>query len=484
MSAVVFIWSALLTRVLQGYSVNWPNESRPLCKIRLYILSVTWAVTIWALVVASIDRFLCSSRSAAYRRLSSIRTERRYLIVIFLFFALVFIETIYCFEASVPNVPVACYGQNLACRISNDWMSLSFDIILPSIFLAIFGSLTIRTAQTIMFILFFVLFGAVIADLSLEWDKFKHDYNKQYKTIAEEIERKQIFIENVERMYSYQKTHPNLTFTMAINHFSDRRMEELGYKGRSYIRSSATSFQSSVEVKDLPESLDWRVKGVITDINNELGTIITAVVSTEVVESLHAIETHQLIQGSTAQVFDCCPQPIDAFDCIKNMSGICRKSDYPKPLGKCEPNKCQPFATFDTIKRLEEPDENKMLVWIQESTLWAEMNTAGEGFRTYSGGIYDVPSCSKGPVDYVVQIIGYGSEEGTPYWLGRLSWSENWGEKGYFRIARGKNMCGIANVVIQVANTKKSNANQQYTWGSIYFIVLLSLITQRIITYS
>jgi hypothetical protein len=64
-----------------------------------------------------------------------------------------------------------------------------------------------------------------MGDLSLEWDKFKRDYNKQYATAAEETERKQIFIKNVNQMRSYQQTHPNATFTMAINHLSDRRIE-------------------------------------------------------------------------------------------------------------------------------------------------------------------------------------------------------------------------------------------------------------------
>ena len=68
-------------------------------------------------------------------------------------------------------------------------------------------------------------------------------------------------------------------------------------------------------------------------------------VSLELVESLHAIEAHELIDGSIPQVYDCCAQPADAFDCIRNMSGICRKKDYPEKLGRCEPNLCKPFAT-------------------------------------------------------------------------------------------------------------------------------------------
>jgi hypothetical protein len=66
---------------------------------------------------------------------------------------------------------------------------------------------------------------------------------------------------------------------------------------------------------------------------------------TELVETLHAIETGNLIKGSTTRVFDCCPQPIDAFECIKKLNGICRNNDYPNILGACEPDECTPFTT-------------------------------------------------------------------------------------------------------------------------------------------
>ncbi|CAF1084840.1 unnamed protein product [Rotaria sordida] len=121
-----------------------------MCKIRLYILSISWAIATWCLVGASIDRFLCSSPSAIYRQWSTNRIARRYVIGVFIFYALLFIQVFYCFEASVPNVPVACYGRNLPCRLFNDWVALRVDIVLPSLFLAIFGVLTIRNVQTRM----------------------------------------------------------------------------------------------------------------------------------------------------------------------------------------------------------------------------------------------------------------------------------------------------------------------------------------------
>ena len=105
-------------------------------------------MAIWCLVGASIDRFLCSSLSNAYRQFSTERMARRFVIGILIFFALLYIETIYCFEASVPNVPVLCYGRNLPCQIFNDWTALSMEIIFPSVFLFIFGSLTIRNIRS------------------------------------------------------------------------------------------------------------------------------------------------------------------------------------------------------------------------------------------------------------------------------------------------------------------------------------------------
>jgi hypothetical protein len=41
-------------------------------------------------------------------------------------------------------------------------------------------------------------------------------------------------------------------------------------------------------------------------------------------------------------------------------------------------------------------------------------------------------------------IVGYGTENVVDYYIVKTSWSAAWGEAGYFRIVRDKNMCGIA----------------------------------------
>jgi len=48
------------------------------------------------------------------------------------------------------------------------------------------------------------------------------------------------------------------------------------------------------------------------------------------------------------------------------------------------------------------------------------------------------------------KITGWGTQDGVPYWLVANSWGADWGENGYFKIARGdQNECMIqSNVCI------------------------------------
>ena len=63
-------------------------------------------------------------------------------------------------------------------------------------------------------------------------------------------------------------------------------------------------------------------------------------------------------------------------------------------------------------------------------------------FKQYKSGVY---SHVTGEVlgGHAIRVIGYGEENGVKYWTIANTWSENWGEGGYFRIKRGNNECGI-----------------------------------------
>ncbi|XP_076439041.1 cathepsin B-like [Babylonia areolata] len=63
-------------------------------------------------------------------------------------------------------------------------------------------------------------------------------------------------------------------------------------------------------------------------------------------------------------------------------------------------------------------------------------------FLGYKSGVYQHVSGSFLGL-HAVKLLGWGVEDGTPYWLVANSWNTDWGDDGYFKILRGSNECGI-----------------------------------------
>lgn len=58
-------------------------------------------------------------------------------------------------------------------------------------------------------------------------------------------------------------------------------------------------------------------------------------------------------------------------------------------------------------------------------------------FMTYESGIYSHVS-GQFLGGHAVKILGWGVENGVKYWIAANSWTESWGENGYFRIQEGQ----------------------------------------------
>jgi cathepsin B len=69
-----------------------------------------------------------------------------------------------------------------------------------------------------------------------------------------------------------------------------------------------------------------------------------------------------------------------------------------------------------------------------------------EDFPHYKSGVYQH---TKGNMigGHAVKLLGWGVEGTQKYWLVANSWNTNWGDQGYFKIAKGQNECMIEDMV-------------------------------------
>lgn len=220
----------------------------------------------------------------------------------------------------------------------------------------------------------------------------------------------------------------------------------------------------------LPTHVDWREKGVIAGVKNQgrCGSCWTFS-TTGAMEAHHAIQfkNWRTSEMSEQQLLDCAAEfdnhgcngglPSHAFEYIHAAGGLSKEFFYPYRAESTGDNsRCQ----FDTSVKskiggrtvrsfnMTEGDEESLMRLVSTVGPVSVAFQVVEDFRLYKSGIYSSENCKSGPMDvnHAVLVVGYGVEPdvGRPYWIVKNSWSSEWGEEGYFKIARGKNMCGIA----------------------------------------
>jgi len=221
----------------------------------------------------------------------------------------------------------------------------------------------------------------------------------------------------------------------------------------------APEFHKSVS--DLPESVDWRTKGVLSKVKNQGGCgSCWAFATTETLESHAAMTTNPptVLELAPQQLVNCAPNPQQcggtggcegsiaeiAFDYIAKNGGQTKESNYPYTArdGPCQynPTKTPPAATVEGYVKLPENNYTALLNAIATIGPIA-ISVEADTWSLYGGGIFPATSCNlkNTDIDHAVQLVGYGVESGKGYWIVRNSWGSFWGENGFIRIERNLN---------------------------------------------
>lgn len=179
------------------------------------------------------------------------------------------------------------------------------------------------------------------------------------------------------------------------------------------------------------------------------------------VEGITKIKTGKLVYLSEQQLVDCdksnggCNRGFmnSAFDYIKNNCGITAESNYPYTAsrGTCDASKVKSAsATVSCYQEVPPNKEDALMAAVANQPFCAAIDAAPQDFMLYTGGNYTGKSCST-ELNHGITIVGYGAEAGgAKFWIVKNSWSADWGENGYVRMARGtsdpQGVCGIAKV--------------------------------------
>jgi len=324
----------------------------------------------------------------------------------------------------------------------------------------------------------FVVVAALVcvatASLADEFDEWAKKYGKTYDSIAERLYRMSVFEKTKEKVAKLNARATSETY--GLNAFADRTEEELTkrYTARSLktimnLVDFNTVVAPSANVSALPKSFNWVSKGAVTSVKDQgdcgscwaFGAVGT-------MEGQLFLKKGKLDNLSEQNLVDCdhecqyfsgtklCDEGCDggmepnAFQYVIKNNGINLLKDYPytATAGKCKFNSKTAVSGFRSWHYVTVKAEDDLRQYLYENGPVSVGVHADEWFY-YTGGIFE--SSCKTENDHAVLLTGWGEDsKGTPYWIIKNSWGKSWGIDGYIHLLRGKNKCGILEMMSQI----------------------------------
>jgi hypothetical protein len=298
-----------------------------------------------------------------------------------------------------------------------------------------------------------LLFAAAVSALSLEeFRAWAELYGKVY-TLAEEARRFAIFKENSAIAERLNLEDHGAFF--GSNQFSDLTSDEFR---RLYTTNLRVEQQGQFDVVPDYNADDLDYKDYLPAIKNQgqCGSCwaFSAVQNAEGQTYMNnggkvvSLSEQQLVSCDKTNMA-CNGGSMILADMYIVRTGLASESAYPYKSGSGSVPACKSFsvvAEFSSYKSLGKvSNDNTLIKHLEEyGPLSVAIEADKSVFQNYVSGVLDSTSCGTN-LNHGVGLVGYGtdSSSGKPYWTVRNSWGTAWGEKGYGRLVRGKNMCGI-----------------------------------------
>lgn len=318
-----------------------------------------------------------------------------------------------------------------------------------------------------VFVLLAVCFVYASAfQFTAEWELWKRANGKDYATDEEELHRHTVWESNKLYVINHNKNAKQHGWTLEMNKFADLESSEFAamYNGYRVVpRNNNTRYYERPVGEVLADTVDWTTKGAVTPVKNQkqCGSC-WAFSTTGSLEGQTFLKKGNLPSLSEQQLVDCsekygnhgCQGGLmdNAFQYIKANGGIDTESSYPYEAknDKCRFNPSNVAATVTGYTDIKKGDIDGLMSAVQSvGPISVAMDASHSSFQLYATGVYKPLFCSSTRLDHGVLAVGYGTQPAglfdkeTDYWKVKNSWGPDWGEKGYFKIARENNKCGI-----------------------------------------
>lgn len=222
-------------------------------------------------------------------------------------------------------------------------------------------------------------------------------------------------------------------------------------------------------------ALDWVTKGAVTAVKDQAQCGSCWAFSTVgSMEGAYQIKTGKLTQFSEQELVSCdnkyhgggtdqgCNGGLmdSAFTWLKSYHGMCLEADYPYDSGSGTTTKCKGGATGPSCKaaanitgHADVKSEADLIAAVNIGPVSIAIEADKSIFQSYKAGVIGAAgknACGK-TLDHGVLLVGYGTASQLKkypgdhlYWKIKNSWGTVYGEKGYVRIARNIDECGVA----------------------------------------
>jgi cysteine peptidase B len=305
-------------------------------------------------------------------------------------------------------------------------------------------TITIISVIAAIGVLYLASYSTVSPSADPLFEEYIATYGKNYASETEMDFRREVFKVNMQNAERLNEENPFAEFGMTV--FSDltesEMLERMGAIAPTTDSDAEIHDEESYELKHL----DWRKSFKPIQNQGRCGSCwaFSATATFEARHKLHQGENGALVKFSEQEALDCTSTQYGCnggwYEAVWEMmktNKFCTLKSYPYKgkKGACHKKTCD-GRMKDKGHRVVAKSEAAMYNALKSGPISIAVDAST--WSSYRGGV--VTKCGKG-MNHAVVLAGYDAAHNA--WIVRNSWGAGWGERGYIRLAHGRNTCNL-----------------------------------------